>query len=419
MTSLADLRDLTARFIGADAAREAFAGFDNAATSPTPIDASAARLAKRLVATVIGASSARTIIASGLSGSSLDIADIVRLLYDSSQSMLFSKGLLAATLENMDSGVSVVDKDLRLLAWNGRYAAMFEYPASLTRVGTPVADLIRYNALRGECGPGEVDEHVERRLAHMRRRDQHLFERQRANGTVLKTVGGPMPGGGYIMSFIDVTAERAAQDALAEANSGLETRVAKRTAELIEANAELERSALALEAARRQAETATRDKTRFLAAASHDLLQPLHAARLFCAALSDDLTPTQRALAANIDKSLGAADQLRRSLLDISQLDAGGVRPRIERFDIGALIVELADEFRPSAEAKGLRLIAYPCAVEVETDATLLRSIVQNLLSNAIRYTQVGGVLVGCRKRRQIPPSGGLGPRRRHPRSRT
>lgn len=298
VTSLDDLCHLTARFVGPDAAREAFAGYR-----------------------------ARAIIASGLSGSSLGIADVVRLLDDTNQSMLFSKGLLAATLENMDAGVSVVDKDLRLLAWNGRYAAMFDYSPSLTRVGTPVADLIRYNALHGECGPGEVDAHVERRLAHMGRREPHVFERRRPDGTVLKTVGGPMPGDGYIMSFIDVSAERAAQDALAMANAGLEMRVAERTAELIAANAGLERVAVELETARRQAEAATRDKTQFLAAASHDLLQPLHAARLFCAALSDDLTEGQRPLAANIDQSPGAADRLLRSLLDVSQLDAEPVRP--------------------------------------------------------------------------------------------
>ena len=400
VTSLDALRELTARFVGEEAAREAFADYPVASSAePAAIEPGAARLAERLVASVIGASSARAIIASGLSGTNLGIADVVRLLDETSQSMLFSKGLLAATLENMDSGVSVVDKDLRLLAWNGRYAAMFDYPAQLTRVGTPIAELIRYNALRGECGPGEVDAHVERRLAHMRRREPHVFERARPDGTVLKTVGGPMPGDGYIMSFIDVTAERRAQDALAAANAGLESRVAERTAELIAANAELERTAVALETARAQAEEATRDKTRFLAAASHDLLQPLHAARLFCAALGDDLTDGQRPLADGIDQSLGAADRLLRSLLDISQLDAGGVRPDVRLFEIGELLAELANGLRRSAEAKGLNLRIVPSAHWVSTDRTLLRSILQNFAANAIRYTQTGGVVVGCRRR--------------------
>lgn len=406
VTSLDGLRDLTARFVGPDAALEAFAAYLPTQRLPGAegkrIDAGAARLAERLVASVIGAPSARAIITSGLSGSSLGIADVVRLLDDTSQSMLFSKGLLAATLENMDAGVSVVDKDLCLLAWNGRYATMFDYPASMTRVGTPIAEMIRYNALRGECGPGEVDAHVERRLVHMKRREPHVFERVRPDGTVLRTVGGPMPGDGYIMSFIDVTTERAAQDALAEANAGLETRVAERTAALIAANAALEHTAVELEAARRQAETATRDKTQFLAAASHDLLQPLHAARLFCAALSDDLAPAQRLLATNIDQSLGAADRLLRSLLDISQLDAGGVRPDIGRFDIGALIAELVNEFQPMASAKRLDLRCVPCSIEVESDATLVRSILQNFIANAIRYTRTGGVLVGCRRRHPV-----------------
>ncbi len=403
VTSLDGLRDLTARFVGPEAAREAFASYSTTTRSSgsegAGIDASAARLAERLVASVIGASSARAIITSGLSGSSLGIADVVRLLDDTSQSMLFSKGLLAATLENMDAGVSVVDKELRLLAWNGRYATMFDYPASMTRVGTPIAELIRYNALRGECGPGEVDAHVERRLAHMRRREPHVFERTRPDGTVLRTVGGPMPDDGYIMSFIDVTAERGAQDALAAANVGLETRVAERTAALIAANAALEDTAVELESARKQAEMATRDKTRFLAAASHDLLQPLHAARLFCAALADDLTPAQRPLAANIDESLGAADRLLRSLLDISQLDAGGVRAEIERFDVGTLVAELVKGFEASAHDKGLQLRFKTCRVAVESDPTLLRSILQNFIANAIRYTRTGGVVIGCRTR--------------------
>ncbi|MGN5374925.1 PAS-domain containing protein [Sphingomonas hankookensis] len=218
------------------------------------------------------------------------------MLDASGQSLQFSKGLLAATLEHIDPGVSVVDAELNLVAWNQRYLDLFGFPPGMIRVGAPVADAIAFNALRGDCGPGEVDDHVRRRLAHMRRGTRHAFERVRDDGRVLKTVGGPMPGGGYVMCFSDITAEAQALRALQTARADLERRVEERTRALSDANAALAR--------------ATADKTRFLAAASHDLLQPLHAARLFTAALARGANDRARPLAARIDQSIAAADQL-------------------------------------------------------------------------------------------------------------
>ncbi len=371
------------RFVGAGIVRDAFGKAAN--DSAAPVDRRSAQTAERLIASVIGAPSARAIMASALSGASLKFEDVARMLDESGQSLRFSKGLLAATLENIDPGVSVVDRDLNLVAWNSRYLDLFGYPPGLVYVGAPVAGLIRFNALRGECGPGEVEAHVERRLDHMRKGHAHSFERDRADGKVLKTVGGPMPGGGYVMCFTDVTAEKHAQRALEAANEQLEARVEDRTREL--------------RAARQVAEDATRDKTRFLAAASHDLLQPLHAARLFCAALDGGVELSAQPLVANIDRSISAADRLLRALLDISKLDAGGVRAVPETFPITALIDELGNEFAAQAADKGLRLRAVGNSAAVFTDRTLLRSILQNYLANAVRYTSAGGVLIGARRR--------------------
>ncbi len=192
-------------------------------------------------------------------GSNLKHHEVARLLEDTGQSLRFLKGLLAATLENIDPGVSVVDRELNIVAWNSRYLEMFDYPDDMVRVSAPVAELIRYNAERGECGPGEVEEHVEKRLEHMRRGQPHSFQRVRPDGRIFKTVGGPMPSGGYVMCFTDVTAEAKALFEVEKARATLETRVEERTGELHAAN-------LALA-------DADAEKTRFLAAASHDLLQ--------------------------------------------------------------------------------------------------------------------------------------------------
>ncbi|ESQ80638.1 PAS-domain containing protein [Asticcacaulis sp. YBE204] len=379
--NLGQLTTLTARFAGQDAVSEAFGAINTSAS----VDRSSARRAERLIAGVVGAPSAHAIVSSALSGTTISVEDVARLLDQSGQSLQFSKGLLAATLENIDPGVSVIDQNLRLVAWNSRYLDLFQYPPQMIRVGAPVSDLIRYNAERGECGPGEVENHVARRLEHMRRGARHSFERRRADGKVIKTVGGPMPGGGYVMCFTDITTEAAALTGLENARLELESRVEQRTAELRSVNAALAR--------------ATEEKTRFLAAASHDLLQPLHAARLFTAALSEDVKGEGLALLGNVERAIDAADALLRSLLDISKLDAGGITPKPTRFDLTTLLQDLEVIFRPLAAEKGIALRLTGPAVWVESDRNLLRSILQNFVSNAVRYTARGGVLVAVRPR--------------------
>lgn len=387
--TMGELTALVARFVGEEEARESFdrmqVGPNRAGDPDAPIPASAARLAERLIASVIGAPSARLIVTSTMAGSALDIGDVVRLLDEGGHSLQFSRGLLAATLEAIDPGVCVIDNNLRLVAWNPRYLELFDYPDGYVAVGRPVADLIRYNAERGECGPGEVEAHVERRLGHLRRAQPHSFERRWSSGRWIKTSGRPMPGGGYVMSFTDITAEK-------EAQAELEARVAARTRDLALTN-------VALDEAKTAAERATRDKTRFLATASHDLLQPLHAARLFCAALEQDADDRQRPLVRNIDRAIGSADKLLRALLDVSKLDSGGVTPKPEQFPLSALIEELGREFSALAAERGLRLAIHPGAYMVETDRLLLRSILQNFLSNAVRYTVTGTIWIGARRR--------------------
>lgn len=401
--SVGGLQKLAERFVGPVAAANAFAELSARRERPIspndPIDGASARLTERLIASVIGAPSARVIVTSALSGASLSVGDVMRLLDQTGQSLQFSKGLLAATLENIGPGVSVVDHELRLVAWNPRYLEIFDFPPGFIHVGRPIADVIRFNAERGECGPGEVDAHVEKRLAHMRRGLPHTYERVRPNGMVLKTIGGPMPGGGYVTSFTDITAEKQAQAALQRVNEQLEARVEERTRALSDANAALAQVAEELDRARREAEAATQDKTRFLAAASHDLLQPLHAARLFTAAALDSVPDETRGLISNIDRSIASADRLLRTLLDISKLDAGGITPQPSMFAIGGLIEELCTEFRALSQEKGLKLHAFPSGAWVHSDRTLLRSILQNFLSNAIRYTKKGGIVIGCRVR--------------------
>src|SRR5690606_37164216 len=161
------------------------------------------------------------------------------------------------------------------------------------------------------------------RLYWMRQGKAHTSERLFPNGRVIELIGNPMPGGGFVMSFTDITAFRQAEHDLLAANEGLEQRVEERTRELSQLNQ-------ALSEAKAGAEAANQSKTRFLAAVSHDLMQPLNAARLFSAALAhqqDALPSEARELVRHLDSSLRSAEDLITDLLDISRLESGRITP--------------------------------------------------------------------------------------------
>jgi signal transduction histidine kinase len=180
----------------------------------------------------------------------------------------------------------------------------------------------------------------------------------------------------------------------------LEQRVRTRTEELHSTLRRLEQSNLELIAAKESAEQANLSKTRFLAAASHDVLQPLNAAHLSVSALADVQTSEEgRKLVRQVERSLETMGDLLRTLLDISKLDAGVTRPEIGDVHLDSLFSSLRSDFEPLATMKGLKLRFRPVNVAVRSDRTLLRRILQNILSNALRYTRSGGVLVGTRSR--------------------
>lgn len=185
-----------------------------------------------------------------------------------------------------------------------------------------------------------------------------------------------------------------------QAAVALEQEVQARTRELEQALADLSERNRELAIARAAAEEANRSKTRFLRAASHDLLQPLSAAKLFLSAMQDtSLDDFQTELAQRLSGAFESVEELMHAVLDISRLDSERIEFQRKPVDLGALFRRLAVEYAPMAEAKGLKLAFVPTSVAVESDAVFLRRIAQNLISNAIKYTDRGGVLVGVRRR--------------------
>ena len=356
---------------------------------------------ERALGGVIGASSAKVLLDSALRGKKMDFTEVINFFDDTTQAMQFNMTALLTSLENMDQGISVVDKHLNLVAWNKRYADLYPYPDNLLAVGTPIEKLIRYNASQGEFGTDNVDAEVEKRLAHLRSGMPHRFTRQRMDGRVIEMVGNPLPGGGFVTSFNDITGHVEIQQALEESNIDLEARIKKRTEEVHSINAELrleiERRSEAekeLIRARKAAEDANASKTRFLALASHDVLQPLNAAKLYVSALEEqELSESALAIIRKLNHSVTSSETLIGTLLDIARLDQGEMKPDIESIDVAALLSPLVDEMAMRAREKGLgfKALIRPCWVKA--DKTYLYRITQNLLSNAVKYTENGRVL--------------------------
>lgn len=204
--------------------------------------------------------------------------------------------------------------------------------------------------------------------------------------------------------YQDITERRQAELLLTDANETLEQRVSERTQALSEVNAQLMReneirasTERALQSAKADAETANQSKTRFLAAASHDLMQPLNAARLFAAALEKQVTGQARQLAQNLDSSLDNAEELLGTLLEISKLDAGATKIKPTPVNLKPIMEKLAIEFDAISAERHLQLRARPREAWVMGDGLMIRRVIQNFLSNAIRYTRQGKVLLGTR----------------------
>ena len=349
---------------------------------PARSDAEAVQATERLLAGAIGSASARVVVASLLSDRRFSRSDARELIDEASRAILGQHELMRDALQNIRQGLCAFDEEFRVTLWNPRFLELCDLPAELVQVGTSLEEIVRYNEARGEYGQGQFDTLLARRRHPARRDRPDVYERRRPDGTVLEVSTTPMPSGGFVAVYTDVTERDLAAAALREANEALEARVGERT--------------LALSAAKAEAERANLGKTRFLAAAGHDLMQPLQAARLFLSALAER---SRDPAVGQIDASLDSVEHLLGELVEVSKLDSGVTTPSFADFRLADVLRPLGEEFSALAGTHGLGFRAVPCSAAVRSDPALLRRILQNFLANALRYTDRGRILLGCRRR--------------------
>ncbi len=321
----------------------------------------------------------------------LELERALHKLEDSNRDLARAKELadtmrarLFEAIEAVNEGFALFDSGDRLVLCNSKYLSYWPGVAGRIQAGIRFSELVAMVASAGAVSDPPPDQWLRERMDH--RLDMRgVFLNQLADGRWIQVNERRTRDGGVVGVYTDIT------DIKREEARRRESEQAEKSA-LMQLNDQLQ-------LAKSQADQANLSKTRFIAAASHDLLQPLNAARLFVSALSDlERGGAAAELVENVDLALASVEDLLSALLDISKLDAGAVTPEVTEFPLRGVLVPLATEYAAVAAERGIRLRVVTSGAVVRSDMRLLRRIVQNFLSNALRYVQGGRVVVGCRR---------------------
>ncbi|TRY31084.1 PAS-domain containing protein [Aliiglaciecola sp. M165] len=359
--------------------------------SPFATSAFIANVENRL-AGKIGGASARILVSALAQKDQQTLPEIAEWVEEATQTFQFNQEILRSSVEHIKQGICVMDPDMKLVAWNQQYVEMFKYPEDFIRAGVSMMEILEFNAKRKLFGDASNSkQEIDKRLKFTRQGSPYKYVRVQPNGQVIELNGSPLPGGGFVTTYSDITEYIEIQNALESAKTDLEQRVEQRTEQLNESNQ-------ALAQAKSVAEKANESKTKFLAAAGHDLMQPLNAASLFAQLIQQQASSQEISqLSQSLNDSLSSAEELLSLLLDMTKLESGVLKAKHEDFAVDDVLAPLFAEFSIIAEQKGLKITYVRSRAVVHSDKKLLRRLVQNLLSNAIRYTDTGKILLGCR----------------------
>jgi Na+/proline symporter/signal transduction histidine kinase/ActR/RegA family two-component response regulator len=390
--TVGDLKTVIGRYLGEERMARSFVSFEYSAgrvlDDKRYADSDVLNFAEQLLGSAIGSSSARLVLSLTMRRMDEHPSETAQLLDQASEALQYNQGVLQTALSQMDQGIAVFDGENRLSIWNKRFRVLLDLPESVGQAGYPLSGIILILAERGDVKAGEEVDVMEQILTP----DTPIVLQLDGGARIVELRSNPMPDKGIVATCTDITERVRASRALEIANETLEQRVDERTRELTDVNRQLAE-------ARASAEDANIGKTRFFAAAGHDILQPLNAARLYSSSLVERLGHSPNSdLVLNIDSALESVETILGAVLDISRLDTGAMKPRLSILPLDAFLKRIETDYQPLARARNLELKVLASTLSVRTDPTLLRRLVQNLVSNAIKYTVTGRVLVGVRR---------------------
>ena len=268
--------------------------------------------------------------------------------------------LLQAVLGAMTQGIVAFDKDLKLISWNDQYMKIRDYPEQLVHAGADFADFMKYDVERREFKQDDPEFGVQEQVARAREFEPHEFERQRPDGTFIEVRGGPIPGGGFVSTYSDITKRKQAE---------VEIKVAKA-----------------------KAESATRAKSSFLAAMSHEIRTPMNGVVGMIDLLRQTkLDMDQRQMMRTVRDSAFSLLQIINDILDFSKIEAGKLAIEAVPVSVRDVIEGVAETLLPNAAPKDIRLLIYidpEIPSWVLSDQVRLRQILFNIAGNSVKFTQ-------------------------------
>lgn len=395
--TIGELKQTIARYLGNERADRSFERLtretDRTLDPKAPVDLHLLKFSEQLLASAIGAASSRLVLSILINRDDPSTRAAHRLLDDATEAIQYNRDLLQTVLDQMGQGVAVLNQDLLLICWNRPFRRMLDLPQIYGQVGASLRDILHHLAAAGLFGDGDPEALAGDYAEGFVRRLQAFQGRHPQTGRILLVEPVRAADSSLAITVTDVTEQVESEAELSQSKMMLEQRVAERTKELVRVNE-------ALEKANAAAEEANIGKTRFIAAAGHDILQPLNAARLYATAISERASDKrEQELAHDLEFALDSVEDIFKAVLDLSRLDTGQLKPEMHAFRVQDVLERVRVEFEPLAQEKGLRLVIVPCSLSVRSDPNLLGRLVQNLVSNAIKYTEYGRVLVGCRRK--------------------
>lgn len=394
LLTVAQIRNNLARYLGEHRANRALEthfdmiGVPEIANEPASADL--IRYSEETLASAIGSSSSRLVHSLLLQRYDETSSTNLQLLDQATEAIQYNQSVLQTALDQLDQGITVFDADQKLSFWNRQFRSLLDLPVDFGQAGTPLATICELIAERHRTTDSDKS-FIDLKTRILNKQGAWGLALEKSE-RILEIRSSPMPGGGIVTAWHDVTDRMMVAEALREANESLEKRVEERTSDLVRANRKLEQATQA-------ADQANQSKTRFLAAAGHDLLQPLNAAKLYASTmLESGENDRSRKLASNISRSLESVEEILGSVLAISRLDSATHKLNISPYPLQKIFDQIEVDFQPMAEEKSIDLRIVPTSLWVTTDSSYLRRLLQNLVSNAIKYTSKGSVLLGCRR---------------------
>lgn len=310
------------------------------------------------------------------------------------EEVLIKTELLKTVLDSMTQGIVSFDKNLKMIAANNHFKEIRGYPNDLVKEGTDFANFIRHDVDNGEFGPGDPEEIFNEKIEKAKLFLPHEFERQRPNGRYIEVRGGPIPGGGFVSTYSDVTERRDAKELMSKQVAELDDS-RKATLNMMEDAEALRKRA---EGLRDEAEAATKAKASFLATMSHEIRTPMNGIigmvdMLIQTKLEDD----QRQMMQTVSDSAYALLTIINDILDFSKIEAGKLEFETIPLSIRDTVEGVSETLAPNANKKGIRINIHvdpkiPDAVL--GDQVRIRQVLFNIAGNAVKFTEEGRVVI-------------------------